>query len=101
MMLAVALIASRAAFADGSVPAGEIGQHRDLDAASAPIEFAWAGALTPTSVRVNAKSRIDGGVRLHVGTSADLAGARVSDLAAALASTNNRVVSIRDRKSVV
>ena len=34
---------------------------------------------------------------MHVGTSADLEGARVSEIAAAAASTNNRVVSIRMR----
>ena len=61
---------------------------------AAPIEFAWAGAVTPTSVRVNAKTKFDGDVRLHVGTSLDLAGARVSEPVPASASTNNRVVSI-------
>lgn len=91
-VLAVEIHQSAAASSDISLDLG-----LEASTTAAPIEFAWAGALTPTSVRVNAKSKIEGGVRLHVSHHPDLSGARVSGVFPAADATNDRVVSIAMR----
>ena len=62
---------------------------------AATVEFVWAGALSPTSIRVNAKLSGDSAtVRLRVSPNADLSGARLYAYDTASASLNHRVVSI-------
>ena len=46
------------------------------------VEWAWAGGVTPTSVRVNARFNEDGRARLLVAPAPDFEGARVSRTAA-------------------
>lgn len=59
------------------------------------VWFAWAGALTPTSIRVNARATHDTTqVRLHVSENPDFSEARVSGWYTAAQAINNRVVSI-------
>jgi hypothetical protein len=67
----------------------------EADLSSSVLEFAWAGAVTPTSVRVNAKTLFDStAVRLFVSRYSDMSWPRVSGYYSAEQAINNRVVSI-------
>jgi alkaline phosphatase D len=75
---------------------GAISCHSEppVEAAQPLTQFVWSGAVTPTSVRVNAKILKDSQkVRLLVSPRKDLGGAIASPFVSASAS-NNRVVSI-------
>ena len=62
--------------------------------AASVLEFAWAGALTPTSIRVNARTSSDSStVRLHVSENGDLSGSRVSGYYTADEATNALVIT--------
>ena len=61
------------------------------------VEWLWAGAVTPTSVRVNAKLEADGAARLLVGRTRSLAGAVASAPRRAEEDVNDRTVSLSVR----
>ena len=58
------------------------------------VEFVWAGAVTPTSAKVRAKTRREGArVRLLLSTSDDLARPRESDVVTTTMAENGRVAT--------
>lgn len=60
-----------------------------------PTEFIWAGAVTTSTVRINAKVMTDTtSVRLHLSNQPDLSNPLLSPFFTANTATNNRVVSI-------